>query len=107
MTLTGPRVARTPTVRPRHMTLIFDEAEFLRRLLTDANTSIPIGEALRDPRIITGIGSHRRAAVLCASRIDPRQPVGMLSAGKLERLCRALARTDFDSARSRVDTAMS
>ncbi len=70
----------------------FDEAEFLRCLLTEANMALAIGDVLLDSRIAVDVGPRRRTEILAASHIDPCQLVGDLSAHKLESLCRAVAR---------------
>jgi endonuclease-8 len=64
----------------------FSGREFLRRLARDPARHI--GDALLDQTVISGVGNILRIEILFRAKIDPRRPVGDLTANDRQRILR-------------------
>lgn len=62
---------------------VFDDNEFLRRLLLPENMGRDIGVALLDQRIAAGIGNYLRAEILFHCRLNPFRKTATLSTDEL------------------------
>ena len=96
----------------------FDKREFRRRLLMPGHQNIPIGAALLNQRIVSGLGNYLRAEVLFNCRLNPWREVRHLTEKDLRCLSRtapelalrsllsSATATDPDRERMRADSSL-
>ncbi len=91
-----PAVAR---LGPDLLAADVDPGEAAARGLAATDPSRPVGEAVMDQRVVSGIGNIYRSETLFVCGVDPWRPVGDLSADQARRIGDTAARLMADGVR--------